>query len=352
MAFDLNNWWDSITASSTVGGTATSSGLYDFTNDDDLIEVNVGFSGTLEFYLDGIGADPTITLYDANGTYLAYDDDSAPTPGGNYWDSLLSYNVDPGTYYLNTIPFSGTAGGSWQLTVTTTAVSTSGGGSSAVGTDGASSGTTSGDFITGGSLDWTYHGSGGSDFIAAGSGNDLVNGNTENYTLSGGAGNDVIYLGQNDGPATTHPEVNMSRQRQGVEYGYGNDGDDIIYGNFGGDYILGGAGNDVLYGGQDNDTLVGGSGNDTLMGNRDADVLSGGTGADQFIWHPFTGGQDTISDFSTSEGDFLLINAGFSYSVGTNSSGNVVISSDISDDSIELIGVASVNTITDYISTF
>ncbi|WP_192890520.1 retention module-containing protein [Vibrio bathopelagicus] len=68
--------------------------------------------------------------------------------------------------------------------------------------------------------------------------------------------------------------------------------------------LTGGSGNDRLEGGAGDDTLVGGDGNDTLIGGGGSDILTGGDGMDSFVWLNIEDGvEDTITDFSLSEGD-------------------------------------------------
>ena len=68
--------------------------------------------------------------------------------------------------------------------------------------------------------------------------------------------------------------------------------------------LTGGTGNDRLVGGAGDDTLVGGDGNDTLIGGGGSDILTGGDGMDSFVWLNIEDGvEDTITDFSLSEGD-------------------------------------------------
>ncbi|MEZ8035281.1 retention module-containing protein [Vibrio crassostreae] len=68
--------------------------------------------------------------------------------------------------------------------------------------------------------------------------------------------------------------------------------------------LTGGSGNDRLVGGAGDDTLVGGDGNDTLIGGGGSDILTGGAGMDSFVWLNIEDGvEDTITDFSLSEGD-------------------------------------------------
>ncbi|WP_060982486.1 retention module-containing protein [Vibrio splendidus] len=68
--------------------------------------------------------------------------------------------------------------------------------------------------------------------------------------------------------------------------------------------LTGGSGNDRLEGGSGDDTLVGGDRNDTLIGGGGSDILTGGDGMDSFVWLNIEDGvEDTITDFSLSEGD-------------------------------------------------
>lgn len=74
----------------------------------------------------------------------------------------------------------------------------------------------------------------------------------------------------------------------------------------GNDTFTGNAGNDIFYGGSGRDTLNGGAGKDTLTGEAGADRLSGGAAADSFRFTSTSEKGDTITDFSTSQGDKLL----------------------------------------------
>lgn len=72
-------------------------------------------------------------------------------------------------------------------------------------------------------------------------------------------------------------------------------------------FIIGGAHEDAIGGGMADDSISGGPGVDTL---------TGGGGADKFIYTGITDGNDTITDFKTSEGDALDLRAVL---VGTSS---------------------------------
>ncbi|WP_347254876.1 Ig-like domain-containing protein [Brachymonas denitrificans] len=110
------------------------------------------------------------------------------------------------------------------------------------------------------------------------SGDDIMDGQAGNDTLSGGAGND------------------------------------ILYGGLGNDTLNGDAGNDELYGGLGNDSLNGGDGDDYLVGGQGNDTLTGGAGADKFVFAAplhSTNNLDTVVDFSSAEGDKLVLSALF-----------------------------------------
>ena len=68
--------------------------------------------------------------------------------------------------------------------------------------------------------------------------------------------------------------------------------------------IDGGTGNDVIWGSDATETLIGGDGNDILFGGSGNDTLTGGAGADTFEF-TVSAGNDTITDYSKSDGDIL-----------------------------------------------
>ena len=76
----------------------------------------------------------------------------------------------------------------------------------------------------------------------------------------------------------------------------GTEGNDLLTGTSTSDLIFGNGGNDNISGGSGSDTLVGGSGNDTLAGGSGGDIFGLVSGP----------GFDTITDFSASQGDFLV----------------------------------------------
>ncbi|TDK41126.1 calcium-binding protein [Antarcticimicrobium luteum] len=143
-------------------------------------------------------------------------------------------------------------------------------------------------------------GSSVTDYLAAWGGDDVLNGRRGNDVLDGGDGEDVL------------------RGNQGsdlLDGGAGNDtlrggrGDDVLFRGGGADRLFGGAGDDRLSGGAGDDRMFGGDGDDWLNGGRGDDVLTGGDGADSFIFGPANlGSVDTITDFSSAEGDIVRLN--------------------------------------------
>lgn len=179
----------------------------------------------------------------------------------------------------------------------------------------------------------TIFGGLGNDLLSGGNAADLIYGNKDLDTIFGGAGNDTLFGGQNSlGDSTNEGTI----LREGIEYLYGDAGDDVIYGNYGSDQLFGGTGNDKLYGGQDDDTLIGNSGNDTLYGNRGDDLMIGGDGADTFMLIGL--GANKISDFTGLGGDLIDAADPTAVEITQTSDGYTLLT--VSDDlSIELVGV-------------
>ena len=126
---------------------------------------------------------------------------------------------------------------------------------------------------------------------SAGNGGETDIGSSGADTITGGTGDDAI--------------VGMA----GNDTLHGGDGADQVRGGDGTDTLYGDAGNDTLYGGAGADTLSGGNNNDTLSGGDGADALTGGSGADTFVFRQGETGSDTISDFSTTDGDKIDVHA-------------------------------------------
>jgi len=164
------------------------------------------------------------------------------------------------------------------------------------------------DFIEGGDGSDTLYGGSGNDIIYttsqnnengdlssnvvwAGSGDDSVTGGLGADTIGGGAGDDIIEGGR--GSDTVYGGA-------GADTLSGDGGNDALFAGSGDDNVSGGDGADEVFNGVGNDTVAGDAGNDTLWGGAGNDIFSGGTGADTFIFSA-TSGEDTVSDFNTSE---------------------------------------------------
>lgn len=305
-------------------------------HDSDWFQVKLKAGKTYSFIINGDATiEETITLRTSGGTIVAGTD----AFGATATDTFSYTTASDESYFLVTQDWGRNDVGEYWVRYTEL--------DDTVTPPDQTSATSGNDVIIGTSGSDTVAALAGSDLVSGNAGADILYGNQGLDTVYGGSGHDTIYLGQNGGLATVNPAVPVSLPRSGIEYGYGEDGNDIIYGNVGSDVVSGGTGNDVLFGGQEDDTLAGGDGNDTMFGNLDDDLLFGGKGADVYVWHQSNGGQDTIGDFSTTEGDRIDINNNLSITVGTDTSGNVVIYSAISDASLTVIGSVGSATIYD-----
>jgi uncharacterized repeat protein (TIGR01451 family) len=86
-------------------------------------------------------------------------------------------------------------------------------------------------------------------------------------------------------------------------------GDQILFGTPNTDNLIGGSGKDIIDGLDSNDALNGADGNDILRGGSGNDVLTGGTGGDSFVFGSPTEGIDIIEDFTSSEGDRIVVSS-------------------------------------------
>ncbi len=147
-------------------------------------------------------------------------------------------------------------------------------------------------------------GGSGNDRIIGSPTDDAINGSQGNDTLTGEAGDDFLRGGKGNDL---------------ISAGVGND---ILNGNLGDDILNGDAGNDFLRGGKGNDVLNGGDGNDILMGDADSNTLTGGAGADIFVLIAGDGSTNTITDFSSAQGDRFGISASNLATVAFGQSGS------------------------------
>ncbi len=318
--------------------------------------------------------DSEISIYAANGSLIANNDDTAIDTGSlSNLDSGLSHTfVDAGTYYiavgsysnLSTDPSIIAAGGAYILQVSVAGElinnndTISGGAdndiihasvgndtidggtgidtydfshdtqgaaidltlttASAVGVGIGSDNLTGIENVIGGSGADSLTGTGGANRLAGGIGNDTLLGLSGADVLLGGNNDDSLYGGIGDDELHGDGGYDLLNGQDGNDIIYGGTGNDTIYGLLGNDILDGGANSDTIAGGDGNDTIIGGSGFDTLFGQVGNDTITGGLEKDSIYGGE---GDDTISG---DEGDDFL-NGGL---------GNDIIHGGIGNDTI------------------
>jgi Ca2+-binding RTX toxin-like protein len=120
---------------------------------------------------------------------------------------------------------------------------------------------------------------GGLEIWAAG-GDDYVIGSNDADTILGGDGDDDLYGAGGNDTIYGWTGVDLLDGGAGNDTLDGGNGGDDLYGQLGDDTLYGEAGNDELYGGDGADDLYGGAGYDQLWGGRGDDWLSGGSDHD------------------------------------------------------------------------
>lgn len=133
-----------------------------------------------------------------------------------------------------------------------------------------------------------------------------------NGTYSSGTGTTVGHMEQvvfDDNTVWDLTGALHMRLPNGGATAYGTAYGDTIEGGSSNDWIYGEAGNDTLIGNGGNDYLYGGAGDDFLSGGSGSNYLTGGAGADTFYFDETAlgGSIDTITDFSTAQGDVIDI---------------------------------------------
>lgn len=226
------------------------------------------------------------------------------------------------------------------------------------------------DILRGAEGNDSINGGSDADGLEGGSGNDRLYGEDGNDSLSGQTGNDSLWGGVGDDTLLGGDWADTLRGEDGADslmgdssndwlYGgasgdilYGGTGNDRVHGETGADTLFGDDGNDQMFGGSGNDALTGGVGNDRLDGSQNNDTLTGNSGADSFILKS-GGGDDTITDFSRSQGDRLVLDQGM-FTAGTtlaeilaehttSTADGLLVTAD-TGESFLLTGVASLQT--------
>ena len=215
------------------------------------------------------------------------------------------------------------------------------------------SGNQGNDLLMGGDGNDNLNGGDANDSLTGGAGNDNLNGGSGNDTLQGGAGNDVytvetiydtIIESANEGTDIVYSSItwvladnleNLVLSGALNINGTGNSANNTLNGNAGANILSGGDGNDILNGGTGNDSLAGGAGNDNLNGGSGNDTLTGGSGLDRFNFTTALAPTniDTITDFSISEKDIIVLSKAIFAGFGATGTGVAVASTLITNGS-------------------
>jgi Ca2+-binding RTX toxin-like protein len=118
------------------------------------------------------------------------------------------------------------------------------------------------------------------DTLMGGAGDDIIVSNGGNNIISGGEGFDTLDMSQAHDPSDIGPDYYID-----IEHFIGSRFDDSIGGN------------------ASDNIIEGGLGSDTLTGSGGADTFTFDKADDSFAFRAAQIGSDTITDFSSSEGD-------------------------------------------------
>ena len=242
------------------------------------------------------------------------------------------------------------------------------------------------DTITG-SDSWSYlaerlFGGEGNDTIDGGGGRDFIYGGAGDDDLTGGSGADVFFFSEGDGNDTIQDfnaaagdkiylrgfDETITWDQLSTKITTVTDENNVVTGVQidlsdwgGGTVILNGITSvsavtaSMFY----LDTIVGGEGNDKLKGGTSDDTMTGNAGADTFVFDEDSG-NDTITDFSSTDGDKINL-TGFdvaitweqlSSKITTVTDGNNIVTgvqidlSDFGGGTITLNGITAVSDIT------
>ncbi|MDR6264587.1 M10 family metallopeptidase C-terminal domain-containing protein [Roseobacter sp. N2S] len=244
------------------------------------VTVNAGSS--LIFDMDATSnLDSFISLYDAGGVRLIFNDDNSVDVGtSGVRDSLLAHVAETtGTYFIevgqwasNTSSSSLLAGAGYDLHITVIDPPVLGG-------DGDGGVFINDDSLMGGNGNDTLYGGDGDDYLFGGTGGDTLDGGTGNDTANYSDSSERVIIrlwnGTGEGGDAQGDVLNSIENITGSSY------NDVLIGANGvGNLLSGGAGNDYLNSLSGNDTLDGGAGNDIFAGGDGADTMYGGADSD------------------------------------------------------------------------
>ena len=266
-------------------------------------------------YSDTLTGNTAVNLMEggAGNDAISGGDGNDTLNGGDGNDTLTGGN---GT---DTITYIGAVSAVTVNLATTTGQNTGGAGTDTITTVENLIGSLYNDILTGSTASNIITGGAGNDTISGGDGNDTLNGGDGNDTLTGGNGTDTATYVDSVSAVTVNLATTTAQNTGGagsdtlatIENLTGSAYNDTLTGSTAANVINGGAGSDVIYGGSGNDTISGGDGNDILYGEAGLDGYTGGLGADTFMFQAASAYSniDTVSDFSTAQGDALnLVN--------------------------------------------
>lgn len=176
------------------------------------------------------------------------------------------------------------------------------------------------DILNGGDGDDFFISGAGTDWIRLGNGNDYAEGGAGADAIYGDSGSDTVSYSSSAGGVTVY--LSQAYAAGGDAQGDYLDGieniigsalaNDVLIGNGQSNILMGQGGSDWLSGLAGNDYLLGGDGVDSLLGGTGSDQLTGGAGGDYFQLlgtDLIAGDTDYVMDFSSAEGDYVLLPA-------------------------------------------
>lgn len=160
--------------------------------------------------------------------------------------------------------------------------------------------------ITGNSGANMLDGGSGADTLLGGDGNDTLNGGSGNDSMEGGTGDDVYYVNSRGDQVIEGALGGVDTVMASTNWTLGANVENLLMQSTGAYRGIGNELNNRMVGNKGANVLSGMDGADTLDGGAGNDVLTGGSGADHFVFSTATAGNDTITDFTSADGDRLV----------------------------------------------